>query len=103
MDGIALDEQSVATMPRAEAFATAYDELLDLASDHLTEPVSATIDTWEDGEFRIRVYHQIPPDEREVLYYHSSEPEVRYAIQSDDSIRGERVVATIDAGATSKK
>jgi len=92
-------------LPRADAFADVYDRMLDLADEHLPTPISATIDTWEDGEFRIKLYHHIPTDTEEVLYYHSAEQTVRYAIQDleAETLTNERVVATIEPATGSKQ
>lgn len=89
-------------LPDATAFASIYAELLELAEEHLTRPVSTTIDTWEDGTFRIRVYHHIPPESQETLYYHSAEGEVRYGIETPDELKDERVVTTIEAAGASE-
>jgi len=84
-------------LPRADAFATIYDELLTLAAEHVDRPHSATIDTWEDGTFRIRIYHQRSPDIQESLYYHSAEGVVRHGVEDHDTgtLRTERELTTL--------
>lgn len=94
-------------MPDAAAFADVYDELLELAEEHLTRPVTATVRTYEDGTIRILVYHHRPAQqEREVLYYHTerSDGAVEYAIEdrANEELRAERTIAEIEppAGST---
>lgn len=94
---LALEEQSPETVPRADAFAAVYDRMLTLASEHLTSPISVTVDTWEDGTFRIQAYHQRHPHEREVLYYHSEEGVVRYGVEAGDELKCERVVTRLES------
>lgn len=95
MSDLAPEEQSIDTIPRGKDFNGIYQQMLDLAGEHLNEPVTATIDTWEDGTFRVRVFHHIPAsNEREVLYYHSEEGVIRYGVESDDELKSERVVST---------
>mgnify|MGYP000601519195 CR=1 FL=1 len=88
---------AIAGIPRADEFGTVYDQLLELADEHLTEPVSAKVDAWEDGTYRVLVYHHIPPDQREGLYFHSDEGVVRYGIEdnSEGELKNERVITTI--------
>lgn len=98
-------EDPIDAMPGAAAFEDVYHRLLELAADELHRPVSTTIDTWEDGTFRIRVYHHIAgAGERETLYYHSDEGVVRYGIEGGDRLKDERVVTTIEppAGSTTR-
>lgn len=84
-------------LPHSEAFAAIYDDLLELADAHIDRPRSATIDTWEDGTFRIRIYHQRHPDTRESLYYHSEEGVVRYGVEDLDAgtLTTEREITTL--------
>jgi dsDNA-binding SOS-regulon protein len=99
MSKIPFEEQSVETIPRSEAFAEVYDQMLELADEHLTEPLSAKISTFEDGTFRITVYHHFAgAGEREVLYYHTerSDCQVIYGIESDEEIRDEHVITSIE-------
>jgi len=101
MPGIPLDDQSIKTIPRAEAFANVYDQMLELAAEHLTEPVTARVDTFEDGTFRITVYHHLAgAGEREVLYYHTerSDCQVKYGIESDEEIKQEEIITSINPG-----
>lgn len=85
-------------LPPVEEISPIYDRLLELAGEHLARPVTATVDTWEDGTFRIRVFHHYAgTDNRETLYYHSAEGAVRYGVEGDDTLTDERVVARIDA------
>lgn len=81
-------------IPQAQTFASVYNEMVALADEHLTRPFTATVDAWEDGEIRIRVYHVVAgdPDHKEQLYYHSDGGEIRYAITDGDEIKDERVV-----------
>ena len=70
-----------------------YDEMRELADEHLTRPVTFTIDTYEDGTFRIRAEHHIPPDGEETLYYHSEDQTIRYAVVLDGAIKDEKIIA----------
>lgn len=83
-------------MPAGAAIADAYDRLLDLADEHLESPMSTKIETWEDGEFEIRVWHKgAHPDAdayaRTVLRYHSDDGEVVKARFKYDAETRERV------------
>ncbi|MEF8782068.1 MAG: hypothetical protein V5A39_03855 [Haloarculaceae archaeon] len=69
--------------------------MLELAADHLSSPISVTVDTWEDGTYRIQAYH-CRPDEREVLYYHSDEGVVRYGVEAGDDLKCDREVTRIE-------
>jgi len=101
---VPLEDQSPATVPRADEFAAIYDFMLEIAPEHLETPISATVDTWEDGEIRITVYHHYPGTEkREVLYYHSSEGVIRYGVESEDRVRDEQVITTVEGESPSKK
>lgn len=76
-------------MPAFEEFGPVYESLLELAEEHLDSPVQTRIETWEDGEFKIRVFHGYAPQEdgqrlRSVLRYHSAEDAVVGALLEVD-------------------
>jgi len=58
-------------------------------------PASLTVDTYEDDTVRIQAKHHIPPDGEEILYYHSDDQTVRYAVQLEGGLKEERVVADL--------
>lgn len=99
---------SVTQAPPAEVLADidqltdVYDEMVELADEHLQRPVSTTLDTWEDGTFRIRIYHQIAPEKRESLYYNSDEGEVHYGVEAADELKDHRVIKTVEPPSGSK-
>jgi len=105
MSGADLDERPPDTVPRTDAFGDVFDRLLELADEHLEEPVAATVDAYDDGTYRVQVYHHIPPDEREVLYYHSDEGVIRYGVEDlgSDTLKTERVVESLEPTTGSKK
>lgn len=90
--GPEIHEGSLDEIPRAESFAPVYHEMLELVPEHLSRPVSVSIKAWEDGTFRIMVFHQIATDRREALYYHSDEDVIRYGIEDGNELEDERVV-----------
>jgi hypothetical protein len=79
-----------------------YETLVELADEHLQRPVTTTVDTWEDGTFRIRVYHQRSPEVRETLYYHSAEGKVWYGVEAGETLRDDEVITTIEPPSGSK-
>lgn len=97
------DAPPAVVLPALTEVVDVYDRMVELADEHLTRPVTAKINTWEDGTFRIRVFHQRRPDVRETLYYHSEEGTVRYGVEGDDELKDERVVTTIEPAAGSKR
>jgi hypothetical protein len=84
-------------LPPASAFTGVYAELHELADDYLDRPITATIDTFEDGTFRVQVYHHISPDGREALYYHSEEGEILYGVEASDELKTVERVKTPEA------
>jgi hypothetical protein len=72
-----------------------YDRMRELADEHLTRPVTFTIDTYEDGTFRIQAKHHIPPDGEETLYYHSEKETVRYAVMVNGGMKDEKIIAEL--------
>lgn len=95
---VSLEEQSMDTIPRSQAFADVYDEMLDLAPEYLDENVSVEVDAWMDGSFRVVVFHWRGEDEREALYYHSDEGVVRYGVETDEELKVDRSVTAIEPG-----
>lgn len=96
-------EGSIATIPEADQFVPVYERMHDLAAEHLTEPVTAQINTYEDATFRVTFYHHYPgQDKREVLYYHTerSDGTVKYGIEdyANETITNERVITAIEPG-----
>jgi hypothetical protein len=83
------------TTPDDTRLTPVYERLQVLADEHLTRPVTFTIDTYEDETFRIQAKHHIPPDGEEILYYHSDDQTVRYAVQLEGGLKEERVVADL--------
>lgn len=89
-----LDAPPADVLPALTEVVDVYDELVELADDHLQRPVSTKINTWEDGTFRIRVFHQRRPDVRETLYYHSDEGEILYGVEGDEELKEMRVISS---------
>lgn len=94
---------SIADVPRAASFAKIFDRMLDLAEDHVASPVTASVDAYEDGTFRIKIYHHRPPDEKEMLYYHSDEGRVLYGRENDERIIIMREVERIEPAVGSER
>jgi hypothetical protein len=84
------------TTPDGTRLAPIYDRVRELADVHLIRPVTITVDTYEDDTVRIQAKHHIPPDGEEILYYHSDDQTVRYAVQLEGGLKEERVVAELD-------
>ena len=102
MSSATQSEEPCESVPRAGTFAEIYDEVLDLVDGHLQRPVTATIDTYEDGTFRIQIYHHVPPDTREALYYHSAEGTVFYGVEDGDELKEMDPVTSIEPPAGSR-
>jgi hypothetical protein len=85
-----------AVLPELTEMVDVYEAMVELSEEHLHRPVTVNINTWEDGTFRIRVFHQRRPTIRETLYYHSEEGVVRYGVEADDELNDEHVLTAID-------
>jgi hypothetical protein len=87
-------EGSVDGIPEPDDFADVYHRMLELGRDYLREPVSVKIDGWQDGTFRITVFHFVPGSDgrREALFYHSEEEEIIYGVEDNDELQSKQVV-----------
>jgi hypothetical protein len=86
-------------IPSAGEFSEVYDKMLMLAEEHVRHPQSAEIDAWEDGTFRIKIFHKHGTSEEDSLYYHSEEGVIKYAIEDLDAgeLVTEREITTLDS------
>lgn len=89
-----MKDPAVDAIPTCAEFGPALEKVLAIAERELAGPVSVSIDTWEDGEFRIDVRHShglIPPDDNRLvsmIHYHSAEKNIiagAHEVRSDGS------------------
>lgn len=90
-------------LPALSEVVDIYEQIVELANDHLSRPITVKINTWEDGTFRIRAFHQRRSNVRETLYYHSDEGVIRYGVEGDDELKDEQIITTIEPAAGSKQ
>jgi hypothetical protein len=86
-------------LPEPSSFAPIYATVCELAEELLDGPVQTEITTWEDGEFKIRVFHGYGPNSagcgarlRTVLRYHSAEGQVDGAVLEVDAESGDETL-----------
>jgi len=99
------DTDSNQTVPRIKDIADILDEITDIGYDQLDRPVSVDIETWEDGQYKIRVSHAEGGAGRyyrdAVVQYHSKREQVEYMVAridregSDDELLEEEVLGQI--------
>jgi len=87
-----IEDESIENIPQSDAFSEIYERMLDLAPEYVPSPASATVDAWEDGTFRVKIYHSIGTSGRELLHYHSEEGVIKYGLIEDDELVEERVL-----------
>jgi len=54
---VTLDRDPDRDVPYFQEIASVLDEVINIARDQLEHPISAEVETWEDGEFKITVDH----------------------------------------------
>lgn len=65
-------------IPSMQTLAPIVDQLREIARSELSEPQALKIALWDDGDYDIRVYHQMGFDTREQILYDNETWEVRY-------------------------
>jgi hypothetical protein len=73
-----------------ETIGPVVDEVIDIAREHLKQPISVKIWTWEDGTFKVHAKHWYPAGvttrygHRSVIQYHSDREVVKgYLLEKD--------------------
>ena len=89
-DETTADSDSDRDVPQIADIAQVFDEVIDIARDQLKHPISVKIQTWQDGEYQIRVRHSQGKPHRyryeleSAIQYHSDREDVEAFLVEKD-------------------